>query len=257
MLALQMAIGAVNDRVDWGRDAAEKPAKPIPAGLATPVLALKVGVAAAVIGLALSALSGLPTLLVAAVILAIGLAYDLWLSRTRWSWVPLALALPILPVHAWLGSTGSIPPGLVMLVPAAIGAGAALALANGLVDVERDARTQRRAAAVALGFGRAWVAHALLLLVVAAIALVLAPPVAPGVGAGGGAGVVPIELLRGLRAWGVGAGLIALGIGAVALRAARPAIRERGWELEAVGVAAIGLGWLAGLAATAEVGGGA
>jgi hypothetical protein len=31
-------------------------------------------------------------------------------------------------------------------------------------------------------------------------------------------------------------------------RAVRPALRERGWELEAIGVAIVGAAWIAGLA---------
>ena len=252
MLAMQMAIGAINDRVDWPRDAAEKPGKPIPSGLATPGLALGWGTVLAAAGLALSAPSGPGTLAVAVLILAIGFIYDLRLSRTRWSWIPLALALPVLPVHAWLGSTGTIPSGLLTLGPAAFAAGGALALANGIVDLERDARTGRQAAAVALGPGRAWAIHAALLAVVAAVALLLAPtvPALDGSGAEAAGSPVPLEVLRGLRTWGVILGLMALALGATALRAMRPAIRERGWELEAVGVASVGLGWLAGTAAS-------
>ena len=46
----------------------------------------------------------------------------------------------------------------------------------------------------------------------------------------------------------VGIGLLALG--AACLAARRASVRERGWELEALGVAGLGLGWLAGTAAT-------
>ena len=178
-----------------------------------------------------------------AVALGLGAAYDLRLSRTAWSWLPLALALPVVPIHAWLGATGSVPPGLLALVPAGLGAGAALALANGLVDLERDARTDRRGAVVALGPGRAWLAHAVLLGVVAGFAVLVAPAVpAGGEASAGSPSPIPLEVLQGLRTWAVVAGVAALGLGAVALRAARPGIRERGWELEAVGVAGIGLG---------------
>jgi hypothetical protein len=141
----------------------------------------------------------------------------------------------------------------VTLAPAAFVAGGALALANGIVDLERDARTDRRAVAVALGPGRAWAIHAALLAAVAAVAVLLAPavPAVGGSGAGAAGSPVPLEVLRGLRTWGVLAGLVALGLGSMALGSARPAIRERGWELEAIGVAGVGLGWLAGTAATA------
>ena len=254
MLAIQVAIGALNDWVDRERDRLEKPAKPIPSGLASAGLALGLAVVAGTLGVALSAVSGPAAGLAGAVALGLGVAYDLRLSRTSWSWLPLALALPVVPIHAWLGATGSVPPGLLALVPAGLGAGAALALANGLVDLERDARSGRPAAAVTLGSRRAWWVHALLLLVVALFAVLVAPAVpAAGGSTLAGPAIVPLEILRALRTWAVIAGLGALGLGAAALRATRPAIRERGWELEAVGVAGIGLGWLAG---TAAAGGG-
>src|SRR5687768_6124886 len=164
MLAIQVAIGALNDWVDRDRDDLEKPGKPIPSGLASAGQALALAVVAGAAGLGLSAVSGLATGLAAAAALALGFAYDLRLSRTAWSWLPLALALPVVPIHAWLGATGSVPPGLLALAPAGLGAGAALALANGLVDVERDARSARPAAAVALGSRRAWWVHAGILL---------------------------------------------------------------------------------------------
>jgi len=37
----------------------------------------------------------------------------------------------------------------------------------------------------------------------------------------------------------------------MALLASAPGIRERGWELEAIGVALAGIAWLAGVAASA------
>ena len=80
--------------------------------------------------------------------IAIGLAYDLRLKGTAWSWLPFAIGIPILPVFGWVGATGSLPPAFVVLVPAAVAAGAALAIGNALVDVERD-----RAAGASVGRG--------------------------------------------------------------------------------------------------------
>jgi len=197
-------------------------------------------------GIVLSAVVGIGPAVVISIALALGVVYDLRLSRTVLSWLPLALALPLVPIHAWLGATGEVPPGLLQLYPAAVGAGAALALANGLVDLERDARSDRPTVAVTLGARWAWLTHVVLLAVVAGAAVVLAPAVDGVSDRTGAFGGIPV--LHGLRTWGVALGLLALVIGAAALRAARPALRERGWELEAVGVAAVGIGWLAGLA---------
>lgn len=236
MLALQVSIGALNDGVDWPIDALEKPAKPIPAGLVARTTATVLAALAGVIGLLLSAPSGWGTVAVAAAGLGLGYLYDLRLSRTTWSWLPLALALPLLPVHAWLGATGGVPPGLAALVPVAVLAGAGLALANGLVDVERDARAGRFGVVVAIGRRRAWLAHAGVMLTVVVAAAVLAP-----------AGSAPGPL-QGLRWGGFVLGALAVALGAAALAAGRADLRERGWELEAVGVLAVGLAWLAGTA---------
>jgi hypothetical protein len=66
-----------------------------------------------------------------------------------------------------------------------------------------------------------------------------------------------LEVLRTLRLIGVGAGIALIALGAGALAATRAGVRERGWELEAIGVASLGLGWLAGTAAAAGGGGAA
>jgi 4-hydroxybenzoate polyprenyltransferase len=181
----------------------------------------------------------------------LGYVYDLRLSRTVLSWLPLALALPLLPVFGWLSARGELPKAVLVLVPVAVLAGAALLIANGLVDLERDATSGKPTIAVRIGRGRAWLVHAVAFAAAIALALALAPvvPAAPGPDAG-----APL----GLRlAWSVGMplGVVVIGIGAGLLAVARPALRERGWELEGIGTAMLGLGWLAGAALAA--GGGA
>lgn len=240
MLGLQTSIGALNDLVDAPIDAGQKPGKPIPRGLVGRRAAGAVAAVTGVTGLALSAPSGLATLAAALAAIGLGYVYDLRLSRTRLSWLPLALALPVLPIHAWLGATGSVPPALFPLVPVAVVAGAALALGNGLVDVERDAATGRRGSVVALGPRTAWLVQAGLLAVVVAAAFALAPT---SVAAG--------SVLDTLRVVGVPLGAVAIALGTAALLARSARIRERGWELEAVGVAAAGVAWLAGVGASA------
>jgi hypothetical protein len=87
------------------------------------------------------------------------------------------------------------------------------------------------------------------------MALALAPgggdgTAGAGTGAGtGGAGAPAVdELLRQARFGGLILGCLALALGAFVLSSARAGVRERGWELEAVGVAGLGIGWLAGVA---------
>ncbi len=247
MLGLQASIGALNDLVDEPLDAAQKPAKPLPRGLVTRRAASLVAGATGLAGLALSAPSGLATLGAAFAVIGLGYLYDLRLSRTTLSWLPLALALPVLPIHAWLGATGTVAAGLVTLVPAAVLAGTALALANGLVDVERDRASGRRGIVVALGSRAGWLVHAGLFAIVIALAVTLAP--APAVPTGGST-----DALGTLRLAGLPLGLVAIALGAAALLARSPAVRERGWELEALGVAVAGVAWLAGTAAASRPG---
>ena len=247
MLGLQTSIGALNDLVDEPLDAGQKPGKPLPRGLVSRRAAAIVAVVTALAGLALSAPSGGPTLIAAFGVIGLGYAYDIRLSRTSLSWLPLALALPVLPIHAWLGATGRVAPGLLTLVPAAVLAGTALAIGNGLVDVERDASTGRRGIAVAIGPTAAWLVNVGLFAAVIALAVTLAP-VAPALPGGSG------EALGSLRRIGLPVGIVAIALGGIALLARSPRLRERGWELEAIGVAAAGVAWLAGTAAASTQG---
>ncbi|MFL5680251.1 MAG: UbiA family prenyltransferase [Chloroflexota bacterium] len=234
MVLLQASIGTVNDVVDSPLDAGRKPGKPIPAGLVSPGQARAVAVAAGAAGLVLTALATRSVAVVAigVAILGIGLLYDLRLRGTALSWLPFALGIPLLPVYAWLGAVGAVPPAFGILVPAAFLAGAALAIANGLADLERDEAAGSPSVAVTLGRESAWLAHAALHAAVVALAATSA--VAAG---------RPAPLLAGLIA-----AAAVLGVGVLAARSLDPARRERGWEIEAVAVAGLALTWLAGLA---------
>lgn len=224
MTLLQLGIGTLNDVVDAPFDTGRKPGKPIAAGLvpARGATFLAIACLGGGAGLALS-VSGAVAVLAGAVI-AIGLSYDLRLKGTAWSWLPFAVGIPILPVYGWLGATGTLDPTFLAVVPAAVLAGAALAIANSLVDVERDRAAGRSSVAAALGPRRARGVACALLAAVALFdgaALVVADRVSPaGLGsvaavafaavvtvAGGGPG-------RAERAWQATA--ISLGAAAIA-----------------------------------------
>jgi 4-hydroxybenzoate polyprenyltransferase len=247
MLAMQASIGAVNDLADVEFDRAGKPAKPIPAGLLSTVNARAWALLALVLCLLLALPSGIVTVAVAGVCLSLGYLYDLRLSRTALSWLPLALALPLLPVFAWVGSTGALPSDLLALVPIAMLAGAALLIGNGVVDVERDAASGKATLAVRIGRRQAWLGHAAAFLVAVVAAMLLAP--LPGLA--GAPEVGSTAVLRALRTFGVPLGALVIVAGVEVLGTSRPALRERGWELEAIGTAVVGLGWLAGTALVA------
>jgi 4-hydroxybenzoate polyprenyltransferase len=228
MTALQSGIGATNDVVDAPRDAGHKPGKPIPSGLVSPSVAGAVGVVGFVAGLGLAVPSGLPTIALAVAVMGIGLAYDLRLKGTAWSWLPFAVGIPILPVFGWLGATGSLPPAFGILVPAAVAAGAALAIANSLADVERDRAVGTASIATALGPGLAWAVEAALVAVIVVAAVASAWLLAAFA-----ARVLLVAL----------AGCLPLA-GVVAGRGGGADRRERAWQLEAIGIAAVGVAWI-------------
>ena len=232
MLLLQLAIGGLNDLVDAPLDAGRKPGKPIPAGLVTARTVRLVVAASVVAGLVLALASGPLLAGLAAVVLAIGATYDLRAKGTTLSWLPLAVGIPILPVYGWLGATGALPGAFLVLVPMAACAGAALAVSNAMVDLERDAAAGVRSVATALGLQTAS------RLVVAAYLAVVLVAAAAVVGLGAPAVGNAVVLVAGLVP--IGGGLV----GMAAATRAEPSLRERAWEIQAVGAALLAIAWL-------------
>jgi 4-hydroxybenzoate polyprenyltransferase len=232
MVSLQAAIGALNDLVDAPRDAGLKPGKPIPAGLVAPATARLVVLTGAALGIGLSLASGPATMAVAVLVLVIGGLYDLRFKGTPWSWLPFAAGIPLLPVYAWLGAAGRLPIAFAFLVPAAALAGAALAIANALADVERDRAAGVTSVATSLGPHRAWAVHAALQAAVVGLAVAGLAWLGPS-----------RQSLPGLV--GLSLGCLLLGAGLVLAAGPDPRRRERAWELEAVGIGILGAAWLA------------
>jgi 4-hydroxybenzoate polyprenyltransferase len=164
----------------------------------------------------------------AVVVIGIGLAYDLALKGTAWSWLPFAVGIPLLPVFGWVGATGTLSPLFAVIVPAAVAAGAALAIANSLVDVQRDRDAGVSSVAVALGEGRAQATGIGLLIVIGVAAALTSsafgamPLVAATVGL---VGCVPVA-----ATW--------LGRSADADR------RELGWRAQAIGLGLLAVAWI-------------
>ncbi len=241
MTCLQFAIGAVNDLVDAPTDAGRKPGKPIPDGLVSVAAARLVAGGAATMGLILSLAGGPGLLALAALGLGLGLAYDLWAKGTTLSWMPLAIGIPLLPVFGWYGATGQLPGLFVVLVPAAANAGTALAIANAIVDMERDRDAGIRSIALALGPARA----SRLVLAFHGVAAGLAVATAAVLGA-------PLGwVLVVLAASGVPLGGAVLGIAAAERDG--PALRELAWEVQAVGTGLLAVAWLTALSASVGV----
>jgi 4-hydroxybenzoate polyprenyltransferase len=233
MTSLQMAIGALNDLVDAPHDLGRKPGKPIPSGLVAPWAAVAVVVGGSAVGATLAALAAAddaaPAMLgLTGLVLAIGFGYDLLAKGTAWSWLPFALGIPLLPVYGWFGATG-LPPGwFAALVPTAAIAGAALAIANARVDLERDLAAGIGSVAVRFGDAGSWGIHAVLWSIVVAIALGWL------IVADRGASIV----------LAVGAASLPILVGVAIGRTGGPARRERAWEIEAVGALVLAVAWL-------------
>jgi 4-hydroxybenzoate polyprenyltransferase len=239
MLAIQLGIGAGNDWADAPADAVARPGKPIAAGLVGRAWAARIAVGASAIGLLLAALAGPIPLAVAAAGLAAGLAYDLRLKGTIWSWLPYAIGLPLLPIFAWVGATGALPWAVAVIVPLAMLAGAALAVANALADLERDLAAGVETVATGLGLATARRAGAALQGVVVAGAL------GSGVALGGEA--------AGLALAGVGGVVVATGVATG--WGASTASRQRGWEMQAVGLGLLAAAWAWALAGAGRLAG--
>jgi 4-hydroxybenzoate polyprenyltransferase len=100
VMAQQFAISVHNDWCDRTLDARTKPWRALPLGLLSPgnALALSAGLAGA--SVAASALLGLDEVTLNALGLAAGFSYNAWLKRTVFSWLPFAVAFPLLALFA-------------------------------------------------------------------------------------------------------------------------------------------------------------
>jgi 4-hydroxybenzoate polyprenyltransferase len=228
MTLLQLSIGVTNDIVDAPRDAGRKPGKPIPAGLVGVTAAQLAALTLFILGGALA--GGVADALVplAVAVVGIGFAYNYRFKGTPWSWLPFAIGIPILPVYGWLGATGGLDGWFAVLVPATVAAGAALAIGNALVDVERDAAAGVTSVALRIGeAGAIRIATALL----AAIALAAVVSAATA-----GASSADLVALTAVGAVPVAAALASAGRSSHA--------REWAWRAEAVGLAVLAIGWI-------------
>jgi 4-hydroxybenzoate polyprenyltransferase len=230
MLGLQFCIGIVNDLFDEGDDRVAKPWKPIAAGYVSRPVAWTSALVAGGGGLVGAFLAaGLPSLAMAAAMLACGLIYDAWLKPTAFAWLCFSVAFAILPVYAWFGATAQLPPRSEFLLPLAALAGPLIQLSNGLADFERDRAAGLRTLAVRLGprdsvllvLVLIGVVHGLAWLQLAGIRLTALVPIAAA---------------------------SALALGGAALSAqGLQARREIGWMIQAGALGLLGLAWLAAL----------
>jgi geranylgeranylglycerol-phosphate geranylgeranyltransferase len=230
MLGFQGSIGALNDVVDADRDRLTKPAKPIPAGVISGRGATVVAMAGAAVGLVISARFGLPVLILGAAGYGCGLLYDLVMRRRGQGWVCFAGAFPLLLAWTWMAVAGSLPPGWPLLLPLAALAGPTIHLANSLVDLDADEQAGVTSLATSLGEDRAPLVLTMLTASIHVLAWAILIWLAD----------LPTAALAAATA-----GTLCAGLG-VSL-SWRPAMgaRERGWLLQAIGIALLAVAWVA------------
>lgn len=171
--AMQISIAMLNDYCDRKADAQVKKTKPIPLGLVRPREALVAGLAMIVLMVLLLLPLNPLGLLVSLIYLALGQAYNLGLKSTPLSGVMFALAIPLIPVYAYVAQ-GRTLPMLFWLIPVGALLGIALNLANSLPDIEEDAEAGAHTLAVVLGMRRTLLACPILIALSAIIIASLA-----------------------------------------------------------------------------------
>lgn len=230
MLGLQFCIGATNDLLDADLDARAKPHKPIPAGLVSEATVRVAAIAAGGVGLLAAAVGGPVIVLLWAAMLACGLAYDFRLKPTPWAWACFSVAFALLPLYAWYGAAGTMPPLPGFLIPLAVIAGPAIQLANGLVDLEVDEAAGIKTLATRLGRKQTLGFIAALLLVIHGLAW---------------ATLVRSSAQVNLA---VAAGSLTALVGFALSTRRSITAREAGWSLQAGSICLLGVGWLSAVA---------
>jgi 4-hydroxybenzoate polyprenyltransferase len=174
MLLVQFSISALNEWADADLDRQAGRRRPIPLGLLSPSTALTVAALCAVGAFLLSTLAqfGTVALLLVGVGLACGWAYDLRFKGTPLSFLPFAIAFPLMPF--WIGLLAGRPAsalGILFLGGSPLAT--AIHLADAIPDRDRDRAAGLRTLAVALGQPGAELVAVGLLLVWTLVALVL------------------------------------------------------------------------------------
>ena len=155
ILLTQIAIAFHNNWCDRDLDAATKPWRLIPRGAIRPMTAHRIGWSLFVVGLVVALPLGPLVVLAIAVGTACGFIYDAGVKRTIWSFAPFCIALPTLPVAAFLVAGRA---DALLVIAYLIGAPIVVSihLADALPDIARDRAFGLRTMAVRLGTRRAF-----------------------------------------------------------------------------------------------------
>ncbi|MEY4389025.1 MAG: UbiA prenyltransferase family, partial [Chloroflexota bacterium] len=100
MLGAHAFIGTLNDLFDRRVDRARHE-KPIAAGRISARAGVAIAACTALVGSAAAAALGAQALLIATIGMLLGVAYDLVLKRSAFSWLPFAAGIALIPSFAW------------------------------------------------------------------------------------------------------------------------------------------------------------
>ena len=157
LLLTQVAIAFHNNWCDRDLDAATKPWRLIPCGSLSAVSAHRLSWTLFAIGVAVAVPLGPFVVLAIAIGTGCGFIYDAGLKRTIWSFAPFCVALPTLPVAAFLvAGRGDALLAVAYLVGAPLVV--AIHLADALPDIPRDRAFGLTTLAVRLGTRSAYLA---------------------------------------------------------------------------------------------------
>jgi len=150
MLLFQFAIGIANDVVDLHDDSISKPWKPLAAGAVSRQTAVLLAAACAGAGLLVTSTLSPTAWAIGAGALFCGLAYDVYFKRTTLSWLPYAVAIPLIPAWAFT-ALGRWDAFLWWAFPLGALLGLSLHLANQAPDTDADRAVGIRATTQRLG----------------------------------------------------------------------------------------------------------
>jgi 4-hydroxybenzoate polyprenyltransferase len=188
MAAIQTSVGIFNDYYDRDLDAVAKPYRALPAGLVSAQSAYRAAWIAVALGLGAAATLGLSSMLVLALGAAMGFLYSARLKRSVLSWLPYAIAYPMVPLWVWV-SLGKFRPEMFLIYPTAIPFSLGVHLCNQLRDYDDDTQQGMRGLTQHLGKQTAsWICVSLLL-------LSPVPPLVTAYGHWGGAQVFLLSVL--------------------------------------------------------------
>lgn len=230
MFAAQATIGITNDLADVELDSTTKPSKPLVSGHISVRGARWLAAGSSVAAVLCAVAFGGVSLLLVTAGTALGIWYNISLKRTRWSWAPYVLALPLAPIWVW-AALGAFRPGLLWLYPLGAPLLLALHIANALADFDGDLAAGNAGLVQVLGRRRAdmvlWCGATLPLVVVTSYAATSAH--------------------SSLSTWlGLGAAALAIGGGAALRRylSGEQAIFRLRFAALAIATAALALSWL-------------